>query len=131
MSRTLINFILDMLLLVITLSLLFTSAVLRFVFPSPTAAAGWTLWGYNYDAWANFQFVLMSLIGSAIVLHVMMHWSWVCGVIITKVMRRPAREANLDDGSQTLYGVALLIVVLNILGVLVGIAYLMVTPPAT
>jgi hypothetical protein len=59
----------------------------------------------------------------------MLHWSWVCGVVITKILRRPAREAKLDDGVQTLWGVGVLIVVLNLLAALVGLAYLTVKPP--
>jgi len=129
MSRTTINFLLDAVLLLITLALISTTAVLRFVFPPPTSSAGWTLWGSGYDSWANLQFVLTSLVGGAVVLHIMMHWSWVCGVVITKLLRRPAREAMLDDGSQTLWGVGMLIVVLNLLAALVGIAYLTVQPP--
>jgi len=131
MSRTIVNFILDVVLLLITLTLIFTTAVLRFVFPAPTSSAGWTLWGSGYDGWANFQFVLMSLVAGAVVLHIMLHWSWVCGVVIAKLLRRPAREAKLDDGSQTLWGVAMLIVVLHLLAALVGIAYLTVQPPPT
>ena len=92
LSRTVFNFLLDSMLLVVTSVLLFTGAVLRFVFPAPTAAAGWTLWGQGYDAWANFQFMLLAVIALAILLHVMMHWSWVCGVVVTKLLRRSARS---------------------------------------
>ncbi len=130
-SRTVFNFLLDTTLLVITSALLFTGAVLRFVFPAPTAAAGWTLWGQGYDAWANFQFMLLAAIALAILLHVMMHWSWVCGVVITRLLRRSAREANVDDGSRTLWGVGMLIVLVNLIGALVGLAYLMIQGPGS
>jgi hypothetical protein len=129
MSRTAVNFAVDVLLLLITLALLFTTAVLRLVFPVPTASAGWVLWGSGYDGWANFQFVLMLFVAGAVLVHIMLHWSWVCGVVITKLLRRPARAAKLDDGSQTLWGVGMLIVVLHILAALVGLAYLTVQPP--
>jgi len=129
MSRTSINFVIDSFLLVITVLLLFTTAVLRFVFPAPTSAAGWLLWGQDYNAWSNFQFIVTVVIGLSLLLHIMMHWSWVCGVIITKLLKRSAREAKLDDGAQTLWGVGMLIVVVNILGLLVGAAYLTVQPP--
>ncbi len=131
MSRTAINFALDVALLLITLTLVFTTAVLRFVFPVPSASSGWTLWGSSYDSWANFQFALMSLVTGAVLVHIMLHWSWVCGVVITKLLRRPARVAKLDDGSQTLWGVGMLIVVLHLLAALVGIAYVTVQPPPT
>jgi hypothetical protein len=128
-SKTIVNFVVDASLLVLVVVLLFTAAVLRFVFPSPSTSAGWTLWGRGYDAWANFQFALVSVIGLAILLHVMLHWSWVCGVVATKLLRRAGAKQNLDDGQQTLWGVGMLIVVVNILGLLVGLAYLMVRAP--
>jgi hypothetical protein len=43
MSRTLINFFLDNLMLAITLALVWTAFVLRFVFPAATRAGGWAL----------------------------------------------------------------------------------------
>jgi hypothetical protein len=128
-SKTVVNFVLDTGLLVLVVSLLFMAAVLRFVFPAPSAAAGWTLWGYGYDAWANLEFVLVTIFGLAILLHVMLHWSWVCGVMVTKLLRRSGREARPDEGQQTIWGVGLLIVVVNVLGLLVGLAYLTIQSP--
>ncbi len=129
MSRTMINFVLDLFLLSITVSLLFTTAVVRFVFPVPTAADGWTLWGGDYNAWANLQFIFVAIIGLAVLVHVAMHWSWVAGVVVTRVLRRPAREARPDTGIQTVWGVSVLIVIVNLLGLLIGAAYLMIEAP--
>ncbi len=131
MSKTVLNFIVDSVLLSLVVSLLLTAAVLRFVFPSPSTSAGWTLWGFGYDAWSNFQFVLVAVIGLAVLLHVMLHWSWVCGVVVTKLLRRSNRAMKLDDGQQTLWGVGMLIIVVNIIGLLLGLAYLMIQSPAT
>jgi len=128
-SKTVVNFFVDATLLVLVVTLLFTAAVLRFVFPAPSTSAGWTLWGRGYDAWANFQFILVAIIGLAILLHVMLHWSWVCGVVVTKLLRRTGAGQKIDDGQQTLWGVGMLIVVVNIVGLLVGLAYLMVRGP--
>lgn len=129
MSKTAINFLVDVILLLLTLGTIFSTAVLRFVFPAPSSAKGWTLWGSDYDRWANLQFILISFVAGTVLIHIMLHWSWVCGVVITKILRRPAREAKLDDGVQTLWGVGVLIVVLNVLAALVGLAYLTVKPP--
>ena len=117
-------------LLLLVSALLFTAAVLRFVFPTPSQAVGWTLWGQNYDAWSAFQFVLVAILGLAILLHVMLHWSWVCGVVLTRFLGRSGREARMDDGQQTLWGVGMLIVVVNVLGLLVGLASLTILGPA-
>ena len=127
MSRTLVNFCLDVLLLIITLALIWISCVLRFVFPPATRAVGWTLWGMDYDGWSNAQFVLLGLFVLAIVVHLMLHWSWVCGVIATRLLRRGGK---VDDGIQTLYGVGTLIaVILATTGLLIAAQLMIRCPP--
>jgi len=129
MSRTVVNFFVDLALLLITSTLLWTAVVVYFVFPPGTDAAGWTLWGFGYDDWTSFQFVLLCVVALAILLHVMLHWSWVCGVVVTRLLKRKKSGATADDGSQTIYGVATLIVLLNIIGALVALASLTIRPP--
>jgi hypothetical protein len=111
-SRTIVNFFLDLALLLVLTGLLGIAAILQFVFPQGTSAAGWKLWGYSYDAWSRLQFVLLCLLTVAILVHVMLHWTWVCSVLVCKLARRKDKSAQLDDGSRTLYGVATLIVLL-------------------
>ena len=109
-----INFWIDVSLLLVLLVLLgWISAVLQFVFPAPTAAAGWSLWGLDYDRWHDVQFSVLCLFAAGIVLHVMMHWNWVCSVIATQIVRSRERP---DEGMQTIYGVATLIVLLHLIG---------------
>lgn len=59
----------------------------------------------------------------------LLHWSWVCVVVVTKLLRRAGAGQKIDDGQQTLWGVGMLIVVVNIVGLLAGLAYLMVRGP--
>jgi hypothetical protein len=127
MSRTLINFFLDVLMLAVTLAVIWTTCVLRFVFPAATRAGGWTLWGVDYDAWSNVQTGLLGAIALAILVHLMMHWNWVCGVITARLLRR---GGPVDDGIQTLYGVGTLIVFLLATTGLLIAAGLMIRPPA-
>ena len=90
------------------------SAMLQFVFPAPTAAAGWSLWGLGYDQWHDLQFAVLCLFAARrSSLHVMMHWNWVCSVIATQIVRSRERP---DEGMQTIYGVATLIVLLHLIG---------------
>ena len=128
LSKTVVNFIVDTGLVVFMVAMLFTAAALRFVFPAPTLAKGWILWGFDYDAWANFQFVLVTLFGLAVLLHIMLHWSWVCCVFAAKVLR--GQSTRPDEGMQTIWGVGLLILVVNVIGLLLGMAYLMIQAPA-
>jgi hypothetical protein len=128
MSRTWINFILDTLLLVVFTGVVWVAATLKFVFPPGPEAAGWRLWGLDYVGWSNVQFILIAIMLAGVVLHVMLHWTWVCGVVASRFGRE--KKGKLDDGIRTLYGVGLLIVILHLIGIALTAASLMVEDPA-
>lgn len=128
-SRTMVNFLLDAALLVIFLMLAWISVVLRFIFPAGTAATGWLLWGRGFDDWSAFQFSLVCVFALGILVHLMLHWSWICGVLTSRMSRWRGRPMRLDDGTQTLYGVGLLIAVLNVVGLLIASAALSIRAP--
>lgn len=121
-----INLGLDILLLLVFVALCTVSVVVRFVFPPGPAAKGWRLWGLDYDAWSGVQFILLAVLAVGILVHVMFHWSWVCNVMASRL----TRSRRVDDGMQTIYGVALLIVLLNVIGVAVAAAMLTIRGPA-
>lgn len=129
-QRTLFNFWLDVVLLVLFLACLWIAFLIRFVFPPATLADGWRLWGWTYDHWADAQFLLLCLFGLSVLLHVMMHWSWVCGVVTSRLLRRVDGERRQwDDGIRTLYGVGFLILILIVLGIAFAAAMLSVVGP--
>jgi len=127
MSRTIINFLLDALLLTTFSVLVATSVIVRFVFPPGTDARGWLLWRLSYDQWAMVQFAILCFLTFCILIHVMLHWSWVCGVIATRLTRD--KKAKLDEGTQTIYGVGFLILILNLLGLAIAVAALTIKAP--
>ncbi len=131
LSRAVVNLLLDMLLLVLFLALAWVSVVLRFIFPAASNASHWTLWGMDIDGWGQVQFNLMALLALGILVHVMLHWSWVCGTIVYQFRgaTKAGTQAKLDDGTRTLYGVATLVVILNIVGGLLAYAALSIQPP--
>lgn len=131
LSKTDANFWLDCWLLVLVTVLCWAATVVRFVFPPPSRAAGWTLWGWDYDAWASLQFGVVAALAASVLVHVMLHWSWVCGVVSGKVRKRTgaATPPVRGDASRTLWGVGLLIVVLNLIGLGVAAAALTVKAP--
>jgi len=126
MTRTLINFILDTALLLTFCALIFSSVIMRFVFPPGPDSKGWRLWNLSYDQWAGVQFAAVAVLALGILVHVMLHWSWVCGVVATRLGRD--KKAKLDEGTQTIYGVGLLILIFNVLGVAIAIAALTIRP---
>ncbi len=130
LSRTDVNFMLDALLLMLLVALCTCAVIVEFVFPSGPQTQGWTLWGKSYSEWSRFQFALLATLAGAVLLHVMLHWSWVCGVVTSRLGRKKSGAAH-DDPSHTLWGVGLLIVIMNIVGGLVAAAALTVRPPGT
>ena len=132
MSRTLVNLLLDIVLLMVFLALSWVSIVVHFVFPPGTTAAGWTLWGQSFDWWSTQQFNTLALLAVGILVHVMLHWTWVCGTIAMQLRRSRRGEASgkIDDGTRTLYGVATIVVIVNIVGLLIAAASLMIRSPS-
>ena len=123
MNKTLVNFWLDCFLLVNFLALAAVAVILQYVFPVGIEAFEWTLFGKDYVWWQNVQFGTLSMLGLGVVVHVMLHWAWVCGVLSTKILRKKER---MDEGTQTLVGVGAMIVMLHIVGFGVALAYFMI-----
>jgi hypothetical protein len=131
LTRTDVNFWLDFLLLLLFLALCTLSVILEFIFPIGTQADGWLLWGYGYGEWSRIRFIVLSAMGAAVVLHVMLHWSWVCVVVASRVgAKKAGGSAAHDDPSRTLWGVGLLIVAVNLIGFVVALAALTIQSPA-
>ena len=79
MTRADWNFWLDVFLLLNFMALIWAMVVVQFVFPAGPQSHGWLLWGWTYVDWCNVQFAVLCVMVAAILLHVMLHWSWVSG----------------------------------------------------
>ncbi len=129
-SRTAVNFFLDLALLLEFAALLTITAIMRFAFPPATSSAGWTLWRWNYEEWAGGQFFVIVVFALSVLLHVMLHWSWVCGVITSRLSKWRHGPIRWEDGIRTLYGVGLLVVIVHAIALIMAIALLTVHSPA-
>lgn len=121
-----INLLLDAVLMLLFVAVCAAAVILRFVFPPGPAAKGWLLWGFDYDTWGGIQFGLLAALAFGILVHVMLHWSWVCNVLSSRL---GGRKTRVDEGMQTIYGVGLLIILLNLIGVVVAAAKLTIHGP--
>lgn len=104
----LINFWLDACLFVSVVALVWTAVVMKFAFPTPTEAAGWSLWGMTYNQWHNLQFGALCVTSALSIEHLVLHWNWVCTVLATRVFRRK----RPDEANQAVYGVGTFIGIL-------------------
>lgn len=123
------HFVVDVLLALAALALTWTSAALQFVFPAPTQADGWRLWGWSYDHWSNVRFGCLCIFLLIALLHVMLQWNWVCNFIVSRMARFRGEKVVVPKAIRTIYGVATLISILTVLGVLLAAAEIMVQPP--
>ncbi|NQV23952.1 MAG: hypothetical protein HQ518_06245 [Rhodopirellula sp.] len=125
-SRSKLNFALDIALAMSFVVLCAVAAIVQIVFPPPSVAAGWTVFGGTIDQWITLQFGCLCVLAGGIILHVMLHWSWVCGML---TRGRPDTALRTDDGVRTIVGVGFLIVLLHFIGFAVLIAILTVHSP--
>jgi hypothetical protein len=108
---TIVNFWLDVVLLILFLAQAGMFAVLHVVFPRG-AGSDWTVWNASPLDWSETLFATFCVFSVGIVLHVMLHWTWICGVIATRLL---GRKPGKDDGSHTLLGVGVIVVLVHLL----------------
>jgi hypothetical protein len=125
-SRTLVNFWLDVLLATVFVVLCITAVIVQFVFPPGIASRGASLWGMSYGQWCGVQFSLLGILALGVLVHVMLHWTWVCGVLARQVLNK--RHVP-DNGIRTIYGVGLFICLLLIGATAIGLAEWMIIMP--
>lgn len=130
MTRAGANFLLDALLLLAFVVLLAATGVIQFVFPPATQSNGWLLWGMGVDRWIAVQSVCVGVLAVGVLVHLILHWTWVCGFVTSRMTKLLGSAIKLNESARTLYGVGVLIVVLAGLGVIVGAATFMVRPAA-
>ncbi len=129
-SRTDVNLLVDAILLLLFIALCTCSVILEFVFPARSQAGEWLLWSISFDAWSRLRFAILASLAVAVLLHLMLHWSWVCGAMSMRLQGKANRK-NIapDDPNRTLWGVGLLIFIINLMGAIIAAAALMIQPP--
>ena len=125
-SRTMLNFLIDATLLLSAMSMTWVSVRLMVVFPVPTRSEGWKLLGMDFNQWRQVQFGLLMVTALLALEHLVLHWKWVCGVIVTKILKLKNRP---DEAIQAVYGVAAFIGTLIFMGALIVVAMLIVQKP--
>ena len=123
---TMINFWLDVLLLIGFLIQAWIIAVLQIVFPRGSGPE-WKVWGGTATVWSDSLCGVYCVFAVGVVVHLMLHWSWICGVVSTRLL---GRKADKDDGSQTLIGVGIIVLLLHLLMVGILAARMALTGPA-
>jgi hypothetical protein len=98
------------------------------VFPRATEADGWLLWGLSFDQWRNLQTAFLVIIALLALEHLVLHWTWVCGVVNTKILKlknKPSDAVNYMYGIGFFYGM----VILMAIGVIIAMLTVSAPPP--
>jgi hypothetical protein len=122
-SWSVINFALDLLLFSTFVILFWLSALTQFVFPAGATGASWQLFGGSLESWHTLQFWVLCAFAIEVLIHIMLHWSWVCGVVESQFfVSASGKRTKGNDGRRTLVGVILLAATMFLLGAGLGIA---------
>ncbi len=129
MNRATINYMLDGLLLVNILIVFWISAVTDWLFPTPEASAGWTLWGMGLGRWLGIRFISLFIFMILALIHVMLHWKWVFSMTTQLIGRITKHKIVIDGAHETLLGVAFLVGILHVFGILYLVAMFSLKAP--
>lgn len=128
MNRSRLNFALDAISLLLMLALLETGLVIRYLLPPGRQGGhGLTLWGWDRHQWGELHFWVAASLTGLMVVHVALHWTWVCGV--TRRLLRVSSTAPMAARAN-LYGGVFLTLVLLVTGGLLWTSARAVTPGA-
>jgi hypothetical protein len=112
MRRTTLNFIVDLAAWVAMILLAATGLIVRYVLPAGSGGRGGgsqlLLWGFGRHDWGALHFWLSIALGVLVVLHIVLHWSWVCATTRRHLPSFARWPSSTSKTVQNLYGIGLL-----------------------
>ena len=114
MRRNTLNFITDAVTLLVMLAMIASGLLLRYVLPPGSrGGSGLSLWGWTRHDWGDLHFWLAASLAALLLVHVALHWSWVC----TTVKRFVRPDAPLVcTWRRNVYGGALVALLAGLVG---------------
>ena len=103
MKRNITHFAIDALSLLLMVGMVATGLLLRFVLP-PGSGSYRTLWGWGRHDWGDLHFYLAAAVAGIVIVHVVLHWHWVCATALKCVpgggeLRAPAKMKRTIAGA--------------------------------
>ncbi len=115
MKRGTLNFAIDATTFLVMLAMIATGLLVRFVLP-PGSGERRTLWEYGRHDWGDVHFLLAVTLGSLALVHVALHWGWVCSLVQSWFPRGGPGVRPSSASRRNLAGAALLVVVAGLVG---------------
>lgn len=100
MRRDTLNFVVDLLALFAMMGLIATGLVQRYLLPPGSRGGrGLSLWGLGRHDWGDIHFWIAVALAALLVLHVALHWTWVC-VLVTRWLRPAGAPAGAPSATR-------------------------------
>ncbi|HEX2970757.1 MAG TPA: DUF4405 domain-containing protein [Tepidisphaeraceae bacterium] len=119
MKRNTLNFLVDLVSGLVLLGIITTGLILRFVLP-PGSGRGRVLWIGNRHEWGDVHFWLAAAAGAVLLVHVALHWQWICVTAVRLFRRRKGEQAHPSGISRNVAGAAL---VVGLIGLFAGFVW--------
>ncbi len=115
MRRNTLNFWLDLFSFLVMLGLIWTGLLVHFVLPPGTGARGGghglRLWGLGRHGYGDIHFYLAIVLMGLMIIHVWLHWSWVCATLNKLVgMKSKTSAQRVVSGITLLATLAILMI---------------------
>lgn len=116
MKRSSLNFAVDAVTFLVMLGMIATGLLIRFVLP-PGSGERRLLWDYSRHDWGDVHFWLAVALGGIVLIHIALHWSWVCSLVSRWCLSDEGRARPKAALRRNLVGVVLL---LSVMGLITG-----------
>lgn len=117
MRRQILNFVIDTAALLVVLAMVATGFLLKWVLPPGSRGGqGLQLWGLTRHEWGDVHFWLAVALLLLALVHVALHWAWVCALVGRWVGGSSPSGSAVTRSRQWLYGIGFLIVCCLLVG---------------
>lgn len=128
MRKNTLNFIVDAVATVAMLVLIASGFLLYLVLvPGSHGGRGLQFWGMSRHEWGDIHFWSSIALIALVLLHVILHWDWVCLTVYRWISPEGFREKRLTPLKQTLIGIVFLLACTGLVGGFVWYASATVT----
>jgi hypothetical protein len=122
MRKQTLNFVIDTFALLSVLAMIGTGIVLRYTLPPGSNGRGLSLWGWGRHDWGDVHFWLALGLAISLLLHVALHWRWVCETVRGWAPARESPRGRMSLGGLTLSGSAFVVALVCLVAGLVWVA---------
>lgn len=121
MNRSRLNLFLDVVSFLVFLALIETGLMMKFVLPPGSGGRGggraMSVWGWSRHDWGDVHFWLSVSLVALMLVHVALHWRWVCSVTCQLLGRRPSTDGETSPGTGgTICGLGALLCIVFVTG---------------